>query len=323
MIDFVKFRLSSIYFDQIISNKHLEFEMKVNSKTGEINSKHVAYLHNMKIEIWDSKRILISGSLHKLYNVLTKNYAPNQLNDFQIKKGFNGNQYSYSNIWFTLNYLSKKISFSLSDTYLENLEFGFNLSHQFETTQILYSLIKHIGKPFTNYIENYYQVIHSHYIVKAYDKANQYGIDDELIRFELKFQKMEKLNKLLIFSCNDLLDINNLEKLKNLTSKAWSEVFMYDYTINEKKLSKTDLNRILRYKNKNYWVYELANNRQYRDKNKLSFITKKYSSNVQLHIKELIEEYFERLIRSCITVDQLFINRITNDSSNIVSTINH
>ncbi|MFN5443404.1 MAG: hypothetical protein ACK48V_04170 [Crocinitomicaceae bacterium] len=299
MIDFVKFRLSSDYYDDLLQNQNLEFRVVVTTSTGEISSKQYAKFYNMKVEIWNTRRIIISGSIHKYFNLITNRFAPNQLSDSDKSKGFNGNQFSYSNICFSLSHLSISLSFDLSDTFLENVEFGFNLKHNFYTTYILNGLIRHIGKPFTNNVPNYFQAEHSQYFVKIYDKAKQYELENEILRFELKFVKMEKLNQRGIFCCKDLIDKSKIEELKKITFKAWNDVFIYDYTIDENKLNKNDRMRVLKYKNKDFWNYELKFNQQHRDKIRLKQIISEFSLNIQLEITKLMEKNYLNLI-SCV-----------------------
>jgi hypothetical protein len=110
---------------------------------------------------------------------------------------------------------------------------------------------------------------------------------------------MEKLNQRGIFCCKDLIDKSKIEELKKITFKAWNDVFIYDYTIDENKLNKNDRMRVLKYKNKDFWNYELKFNQQHRDKIRLKQIISEFSLNIQLEITKLMEKNYLNLI-SCV-----------------------
>ena len=151
------------------------------------------------------------------------------------------------------------------------------------------NLLMHKSKTFNkpkNY--NLRQIEHSRFIIKCYNKANQYGMNKKIIRFELMYLKMQELNNLGINYLIDLVNSLNLSKLHNLLLKRWNEILLYDYSINEIELNRTQIKRIQDYKNPNYW-YLLKSNRRNKPKKELEEITLYHSENIKTELKNLID----------------------------------
>ena len=61
-----------------------------------------------------------------------------------------------------------------------------------------------------------------------------YDIGHEILRFELKINKMRLLAKYGVYTLEDLM--NNIENIaRDLLPKAWKEVLLYDPTMNKQK----------------------------------------------------------------------------------------
>jgi hypothetical protein len=86
---------------------------------------------------------------------------------------------------------------------------------------------------------NYKQVKLYEYWVKLYNKRlhyekQGYDIGHEILRFELKINKMRMLANYKVFTLEDLL--NNIEDIaKDMLPKAWMEVMLCDPTMNKQK----------------------------------------------------------------------------------------
>ena len=214
-------------------NPLLDFYETINLTTGEMKttnrngnkvtpSKNASY-KGLEFKIYDTGTITLSGSLHKYWNDGAHNY-----NDFNNEA-----------VLFILNDLNTKFDIDPSKCILKCLEIGINITPLVPTNEILDNCLLHKTKPF-EYQKNsdegkYKQVQHSQYIIKIYNKALHYKskgfkIKDEIMRFEIKYTKMQKLNEKGIFSLQDLINYG-LQNFKDTVLKEWQNVLFYDNTI--------------------------------------------------------------------------------------------
>ena len=155
---------------------------------------------------------------------------------------------------------------------------------------------------------DYYQVKHFNYYIKAYDKAKQnrskFKIKGEILRFELKYIKMEDLIKLLTkkgIINKGYLTLNNLKSLEVLNVfgeqliKIWNEILFYDYTIKVKDLSKHQKNKIAHWQNINYWE-ELTKQQRLKQKIFLQKVIDNNSQKIQFAYSNLIQEKLKILM---------------------------
>src|SRR5690606_12989551 len=126
---------------------------------------------------------------------------------------------------------------------------------------------------------------HAQYSVKIYDKGLQNNLPEPLLRIELRFVKMQPLNKIGIATIADIAKIEHAPTLLKLLCRAWIEVLVNEPEINIDTLNLTATERKLitmgRYRD--HWK-NLATNepekfkyqrRQYRA------LMSKYGSNTQ------------------------------------------
>lgn len=329
MIDFIKMELGGVGSNYLMLIPWLDFKTSLSEQTGELGNKLEAEWHQMKIIVYRSGRIFLQGSLHMAFNSICGCYAPNQRTDQERAKGFNGNQFNYTQLRYVLHYFSTYLGFSLNKAVIRNLEFGLNIVHPFDTKLILTNLIKHKGKPFLNPKQYFYVAEHSQYSVKCYDKGFQYGLGEQLLRVEVKCVKMEGLNVQGIVTAIDLLDKANLSVLAGLLDKRWNEVFLYDYTIRTKELQKNDNERVLKFQSPNFWRNELPANRQDRHKRRYKKIESEHSDRVKQVIGEQMTKIWGGLNRNCVTLDRLSENNknlaqcVIPDHSVIQSSLTH
>lgn len=291
MVDFIKVMLPSNYQSILECNEHLNFTEKVNTTTGEIMSNYkIAYFKNMKFEIHDSGNIFISGSLHKLFNKGQHNF-----NDFSCDDFFN-----------TLKSLQTLFNINSCDCILKCLEVGINIVTLYEVDNIINHSILHRKVPFEvkyNSTEgNYKQCIHSQYYIKLYNKTKHFkkrfpNVPDNLLRFEIKYKKMEKLNKIGVYSLNDLkreLFFN----FKEVLLLEWDNILFYDFTTQIDHLKEITRLKIERYDSLNYWVLLIhGTNENYKyHKKQLKKYVCQYSNNVQKEVSSLISNKVDELI---------------------------
>ncbi|MDM1092091.1 hypothetical protein [Myroides odoratimimus] len=309
MVDFIKVMLPSKYQSILECNEYLNFTEKVNTTTGEILSCYkVAYYKNMKFEIHNSGNIFISGSLHKLFNDGQHNY-----NDFHI-----------DNLLSTIQFLTCQFNINAQDCRLRCLEVGVNVVVPYEVDKIINHSILHRKVPFEvkyNSVDgNYKQVMHSQYFIKLYNKTKHFkkrfsDVPDNLMRFEIKYRKMEKLNRIGIYSLNDLkreLFLNFKESLL----LEWDNVLFYDFTTQIDHLKERERLKIERYDSLNFWdsLIQGTNENYKYHKGQLKKSIDKYSNNVQSEVSSLIGYKIDELIKETTLNDHLYI-----ESNKVVS----
>ena len=293
-------------------NPLLDFYETINLTTGEMKttnrngnkvtpSKNASY-KGLEFKIYDTGTITLSGSLHKYWNDGAHNY-----NDFNNEA-----------VLFILNDLNTKFDIDPSKCILKCLEIGINITPLVPTNEILDNCLLHKTKPF-EYQKNsdegkYKQVQHSQYIIKIYNKALHYKskgfkIKNEIMRFEIKYTKMQKLNEKGIFSLQDLINYG-LQNFKDTVLKEWQNVLFYDNTIQIDPLSTKSKKALLEYSNPNYWTGLLANNQTKNftyHKNKLKKIVSKNSKKIQDLTAETIGKKIDFLNSKTIQIDPLTI----------------
>jgi len=310
MIDFIKIKIQDL--PPIRLEAKLEFFDTINLTTGELKTTNregnkvtpskKASCNSLEFKIYDTGTIFLMGSLHRYWNHGAHNY-----NDFDI----NG-------VLGVLEDLKTKFSINTRQCILKCLEIGINIIPPIPTNEILDNCFLHKTKPF-EYQKNsnegrYKQVQHKQYIIKIYNKALHYKskgfeIDGEIMRFEIKYIKMEKLNRKGIFSLQDLINYG-LHNFKDDLLNEWQNVLFFDKTTRIDPLSTKLKNRLLEYSNQNYWTGLLSNNQienfKYHKK-QLRNITLKYSENLQNQITKIIEKKIDLLNTKTTQIDTLTI----------------
>lgn len=109
--------------------------------------------------------------------------------------------------------------------YFLNLEVGVNLRLPIPTKAVIESIMLHRRKRPVPMSEGHGIIIRhlGHYLFKVYDKALQYGLPYELVRFEIHVDRMEPIKRLKIHNAADLLDVQKwllLEKFLQKKLKA-------------------------------------------------------------------------------------------------------
>ena len=323
MIDFLKIIIQDLQPSQLESNPLLVFFDTVNLSTGELKttnrngnrvtpSKNASF-NGLEFKIYDTGTVTLSGSLHKYWNNGAHNY-----NDFNTEA-----------VYWVLNDLKEKFNIEPDKCILKCLEIGINIIPPVPTNEILdYSLL-HKTLPF-EYQKNseegkYKQAQHSQYIVKLYNKALHYlskgfKISNEIMRFEIKYTKMQKLNEKGIFNLNSLLKYG-LHNFKSELLTEWQNVLFFDNTIQIDTLSTKVKTSLLEYSNQNYWT-GLLKNKQTKNfryhKNQLKKITFENSNKIQDLTGEIMSKKIDFLNSETIQIDTLTIRskRIVLRSSN-------
>lgn len=224
MYDFAKAGLEDLSIDAMVNNSYLDFIGSHNTNTAEILNKKTAKHKGLRFIVINDKYIKLDGSFHKYLNGGSHNH-----NDFTIKDFVE-----------VLNSLSIKFAINPFTANLHNLEFGVNITLPFNTQLFLNAIISYKGKEYKKETYNgggyLLRFEFDQYEIKIYDKGLQYGLGENILRFEIKVKKMEYFNSrsrnIGIYNYTDLLNTSKIEILSKHLLRAFNELLIYDATIN-------------------------------------------------------------------------------------------
>ena len=293
MIDYIKLssRLNTTQMADLRSK--IDFFESINGSTGNhekilANGKKVSYrstgwIKNIKLELFPKGYIELAGSLHKYYNDGKHNY----------------NQFGRKEAEIALKRLIEVTGLELPIFKVESVEVGVNLMPPIPSDDIINNALMYKRRPFeAKYCTdegNYRQVTLSEYWVKLYNKRlhyeiQGYDIGHEILRFELKINKMRMLAKYRVFTLEDLM--NNIEDIaKDMLPKAWMEVLLYDPTVNKQTKEQT-----IKYANVNFWR-GIAKERSYNyHHRKLYRLMEGNTCAIQAQVKDVMLDTLDCLV---------------------------
>lgn len=187
MIDGIKFRLPKKYIPIFLANPLLDPEGKYKLKNGQgIPDKFRIEYKCFTIYLY-KEVIRIRGSIHK--------YA---------QRGTNYDNFDFRSIKRALHQLSEELEFDLEDAILENVEIGINLPTTFKVDEwlrfgvIVYKYIKPVRTQ-NHKSKGYYIEFRAkkYWRIKIYDKGSQYGLDQNILRLEKRFDSNSEIYKRL------------------------------------------------------------------------------------------------------------------------------
>ena len=295
MIDFVKIIFLSIDVQRLVELPYLHFESKVDETTGEI-IKREAIHHYCRIIVLKSNTVMFRGSLHKLYNSLHNITEPNYYK--KSSNGFNGNQFNINQLFEVRNHLEQLFNCNADQMILQNLEYGINTTPLFNPQLFINGLLYHRGIPFDfQFKRNFAEVTHSRYYFKIYSKSNQYGMEKDTLRIELKLMKSIEFRPIGLTTLADLNE-TSLNNLKQLLLRRFSEVVYYDNTTRQNALKRKEKDQLSQFQNIDFWL-NIESNKRYRPKNKLNWYINNFSENLKSQLTVELKE-------KCIIINTLY-----------------
>ena len=171
-IDFIKGRLIGLDPDSFLNND--SFILTPVLKHGDQIQYYEIEVDNMNLKIMPEGKMILQGSLHKFYNNGAHNY----------------NQFSWQ--MFKQSLIKLRLVFGINpyNIWVNQLEWGVNISPLCETKSLLRNLFQHKKKDFHPVIQgkhgDYHQVEHYNYYIKIYDKSKQYKQKEPILRLEIK-----------------------------------------------------------------------------------------------------------------------------------------
>lgn len=269
MIDFIKIKITDeTLINNIWNNDLLVYEGKsekrFNDEIKEFVTKSYKNLYFRKYQ----NRLEITGSIHYFFNNGSHN-----ANDFYI-----------SNCIDTIMQIQDVFSLDLSKCFLINLEYGLNINPIIPVSELIHNLIYHEKRQFTRPTIHFsYKIAgnEAYKQIKAYDKSVQFPNQCEnIFRFEVKTKQAKFINRLGLFTLQDLLNRDIYNLLTTSLLKEWDNVLLFDFS--------TNINT--KFFNTVFWEEILKNGNRNKFNNQKKLFYKKLGiNNLHANIRKIIE----------------------------------
>jgi len=223
-----------------INNPQIEPFVSANTKTGEISNKPPEAKKEGLIFTFYPGRTELRGSLHTYSNGGLHNY-----NDFNFRRLEN-----------TILGMKHDLGIDPEKSILNNLEIGVNLELPHTPDRFLNQIIMHRGEPFTwqhEKTKRYRECSHTQFFIKSYNKGIQNKLNRNILRFELKYIKMEKINRAGIKTLSDLIRPGHLERIGELIVQTFDEVLIGNLKADYSKLNNKDRELFIQGHNPSFW----------------------------------------------------------------------
>jgi len=263
----------------------------------EYHSGQILYPYRVPLEsmiiIITNSTVYIKNSLHKLYNKI-KGDGEQNYSDFK-----------YTELAYAIEYLNGKL-IGLLDTKITQLEFGLNINTNLPAEVIIRENVKsHKGNMYNHNREfrgkgEYIQYDNDDYYIKIYDKAKQFGLTSNILRFEIKFIRKRTYNKLGLHKLSDLQSKDNLQLLFNHLLKRFDEMVIVD---NYTEILRIEDKEILeKYLTHEYWQNlkkTMSRQTVAVQRSKFKKLLLKYDMlKTKSELRQLLSEKFEYLINN-------------------------
>jgi hypothetical protein len=317
MIDGVKIHYDLPNFQEWKEEVNIPFGVTV-LDSGEVKSK-IRHVNGLQ------QRTLTHRGTFQTYHLQVKEIERKQFKGEELKDHFltidgslhknyfggeNHARFEWDKLQTEILNIANGLQISPEVADIVNIEFGVNIPLPFPVFPFLKKcLISHKGKPFSQYRPDRngfvlgYVCDHSQYSVKIYDKGKQFNLPGPLLRFELRFIKMQPLKDYGIKTLFDLMQRDKVSNMASLLFNAWENVLLWDQSIN---LNRTDLRPkerelLLRGSNPKFWEQLKETNRRAFNSKREQFreLLQKYGQNLNGLIRSQIKNEWENLFENC------------------------
>ncbi|MEZ4801512.1 MAG: hypothetical protein R2797_01975 [Gelidibacter sp.] len=295
MIDFVRIHYGDkSEFEPYVDNPS---NFKNLYKVLESHSGEVLYPYRTKLKIMDivvlEKGGYVKNSLHKLYNYI------------HFKEDQNHNDFTHTKLIESIQYVSKVPN--LTRTRLTQLEFGLNIRVDKPAEDIIKQNI--LMHQYENYTNNkrfdgkgeLKEFFHANYLLKVYDKAKQYKLPYNVLRFEVKFTRRRDFNDAGIYNLEDLKDKENLKSLFDIYMRRFDELQIID-NLDNRNIDSADFNKLILYTNPKYWQEDLklfSGQTRMRKRREFNSLIQKYGlDSTKKQLRGLLAEKFNYLLNN-------------------------
>lgn len=288
MIDFVKLRINDTgTAERLRQNPQLNFFSSINTDTGEQKDESkTAKIKNLKIVMYPSGMVEVTGSLHKFANDGAHNY----------------DAFTYSRLVETIGEVATLLDTTPDRLSLHNVEFGVNILLDTSPSKFLDNVLNYRYKLPDNRTfggsGNLKQWEQQNYVVKMYDKKRQYRLDTNVLRFEVKTRAMKHLAEVEVQTLADLLDVSKLRIMGVKLCETYNTLIIGEELLDTGQMSRRERRTYELGKNPHFWR-DLTDRKQrnyYR--NRFEQVIKKYGLGVRETVGRLIAEKVEELLKT-------------------------
>lgn len=274
--------------DNSINGKFLQFSYQTITHTAKFETYDIVIREVHRGNNTPKYYLHITGSLHK-----------------NSHNGANFERFSLTDAANEINKLCGVLQIDKRGARVVNLEFGVNIRVDFAPHTFLQDhLIIYKSTPFNQYAPDKrnrrlgYECILAQYRVKCYDKGLQFDLEYNLMRFELRFKKMQKLNQCGIHFLSDLTNPEIIKNLRELLLGAWRDVLLFEPMETQgATLTQTQRDLIRAGSNPNYWagLHRAEKRKFYHYRAVLRDLLEKYGNGTHLRILSEIAHEWDAL----------------------------
>lgn len=296
MIDFIRIQYkdkSVIEPFVMLEDNFKELTTTLVYHTGEIQYPYKVSIKNMDISV-NRHFVYVKNSLHKLNNVLSGDGNQNH------------NDFGYDSLCKVIDFLCANLV-GLDHADITQLEFGLNIEVPKPAEVIIReNIIMHNYKGCSHNTTfqgrgEFRQFDYSNYYIKIYDKAKQYKVDKNILRFEVKFIRKKEFNKLDVRFIDHLKSKESLGLLFQYLLKRFDEMVIVD-DMNDVDIPSEDCRLIESYLSSRFWDEIISNgNRNKKAEHKKVFngLLIKYDLlNMKREMKQFLEDKYQELINN-------------------------
>lgn len=280
------FKILLLHSNHILNFEYFENSINFCKKNGVLHKTVYQYKGLSFHHFYETNTIILHGSFHTYFNNGKHNY----------------NNFNYFSFMVSVNHFLQTFSINPKNCKLINVEYGVNLIVKYNVNNILDCLLFHENKTPIKPRKTDFRFKHQRYLLKIYNKSEHFkeiiNIDN-VLRVEVKNKRMIKLNENGIYNLNDLFNINCLEFFNKQLLMHWNKILMYDFTIDKKKLNKSDIIALKDFQNPLHWE-NLKPNQRHRPKKRLKQIIIDNSEQIQQYISN---EITQTLKANCIMIN--------------------
>jgi hypothetical protein len=239
-----------------------------------------------------------------LFKIGYKNWIDisGSLTKYQYEENYSN--LTYSDLCFAIDSLAKTVNKRPNELILRSFEFGLNI-HMFNELKAL-----ELTDLAFNYKKNFFESIESKnkdpisigkrcrlqkYDVKIYNKSIEYDLPFDLLRVEVKINKMSFVNRIEIKYLEDLKDLDKLDALMKILIETVENIFFYDTSIPFHLLTPIEKQQCLNWQSELYrkkLIKEHPKKYEYKRK-KMKVIVEKYGvQNINKRIIENLKKEF-------------------------------
>lgn len=234
--------------DALLTNARLLFPLPVDEQTGAVlnrprraNDRGLTFTLTPTLT-GDRLRCELKGSIHR----------------FSRGGLHNADDFTAADLLAALDELVTIYAINPFLSRLNNIEFGVNVRLPFPVSVVLDNLISYKYRPFVKEPGDgfsYYQCQTQRYIVKLYNKGQQYGLSDNVLRVEVKVLKMEYLTRrgVRLDWLADLLTVDNYGALGALLVETFTEILFDEPTIETATLTTRERDIYQNGRNPRFW----------------------------------------------------------------------